>query len=710
MQRYDYNPTSLGKSTGYAEYTKDDHLTSEQNALNQAMLDYDAVIGDCECDDPNSVCSCGSYERAAAIIAQRLTASQTSEAKPKQAQLLSASKPRQVEPEVEMERAFLACGGSSPLPAFPAESVTQYIIDSGAARHLVSFSPHLKTFKGETVEFSTANGVIRSTLRAKIHIKGLKGSFIACVLPSTPCVLSLGQLIEDGFGFNWLHGCEPQLLLPGGDSFVGLSVCENVPYIPTVVSPLPFASSAVALPADMKLVITNAVPAVPEAAEIEPPAEVIPPPEQAKRQFTNKEHHNLTHFPSQLGCKICQQAKQKRAPARAARPNEVHKVCTSFGECVHIDHIGQALLIHATVHAEQCSLQVHDQATSFRASYPAASRSESSVETALRHFAGKQLDQIRCVRSDNAPEYVSLFADTFKDIVHERSIPHAHETHAIRERMNQEDISGVRSLLLQSGLDHGWWGYAAVAFDHCYNVVTVDQNNVSVYELRHEQPAKHKPLAFGCLVTVKPTVKECDKRGKFMPSGLECVYLGAFLGPGGIPDGSAYCVELAQLGSSYEGYLKIRRTRDYKQVGSGPMFPIAEANAHKLLLDLAGGVQPGQAVVDNGDVDDVGIVDVEGGAIAPQLQQQQTLTTYEQCIVHGSETTVTHLICGADECFVVDMADCSCQRSEHVRSKHHNRQKHFLHEVSNVLYDLDRDGQLRLCHQGQSSGPGLRFM
>jgi hypothetical protein len=114
-------------------------------------------------------------------------------------------------------------------------------------------------FKGETVEFLTANGIIQSTMRANISIKGLKGSFIACVLPSTPCVLSLGQLIDDGFGFSWLHGCEPQLLLPGGHSFVGLNVCEKVPYIPTTVKPQTFAS-AVAIPADLKFEI-KALPA-----------------------------------------------------------------------------------------------------------------------------------------------------------------------------------------------------------------------------------------------------------------------------------------------------------------------------------------------------------------------------------------------------------------------------------------------------------------
>ena len=113
-------------------------------------------------------------------------------------------------------------------------------------------------------------------------------------------------------------GCEPQLLLPGGGSFVGLNVCENVPYIPTVVSPQPLASSAVALPANEKFEITNAWPA--EIAD-------APSADDKLRAEALSLNHVLTHQPANPFCHACKNAKiKKQQPQITGQTNRLFRI------------------------------------------------------------------------------------------------------------------------------------------------------------------------------------------------------------------------------------------------------------------------------------------------------------------------------------------------------------------------------------------------
>lgn len=90
-------------------------------------------------------------------------------------------------------------------------------------------------------------------------------------------------------------------------------------------------------------------------------------------------------------------------------------------------------------------------------------------------------------------------------------------------------------------------------------------------------------------MSVKPPASEHNP--KFAASGYEAIYLGAFLQVGCVPDGSAYVVSLEHVSASHEGFISIKRTRDYKQIGLVPSFPVAEAKHALVRANLAGVVE-----------------------------------------------------------------------------------------------------------------------
>ena len=189
---------------------------------------------------------------------------------------------------------------------------------------------------------------------------------------------------------------------------------------------------------------------------------------------------------------------------------------------------------------------------------------------------------VKSVRTDNAPELVSSLLSLTK-VIHEKAIPHAHESHSRRERENFTDEQGARSLLLQSGLPLRFWPYADIAFCHNFNVVFHDASGTTAYPQRYPtKPLKHLPLPFGAL---KPPPSEW--KAKFEPSGTLAVCLGSYLASGGQPDGSHYVIPLSQFSSEYGGYYTIVRTRDIKLVGSVASFPVAEARKEHLMRCIA---------------------------------------------------------------------------------------------------------------------------
>jgi hypothetical protein len=78
-------------------------------------------------------------------------------------------------------------------------------------------------------------------------------------------------------------------------------------------------------------------------------------------------NHEMTHFPSHPNCIICQQAKQRAAPAFARDPTETERAIV-FGEKLQADHVGQLGDETVSVHSDKIALQISDEGTGFKTS------------------------------------------------------------------------------------------------------------------------------------------------------------------------------------------------------------------------------------------------------------------------------------------------------------------------------------------------------
>ena len=136
----------------------------------------------------------------------------------------------------------------------------------------------------------------------------------------------------------------------------------------------------------------------------------------------------------------------------------------------------------------------------FRSAYPCVSRTTAACTESIREYSGLQLNLIKEIRSDNAPELLQAVAE-FEGIVHTKCVPHAHQTHSHRERQNQIEEQGTRAILLASGLDYRFWSYAVVAFCHAFNVHCLNQAGVTPFAARYpDLVLRHYPLNFGCSI------------------------------------------------------------------------------------------------------------------------------------------------------------------------------------------------------------------
>ena len=110
----------------------------------------------------------------------------------------------------------------------------------------------------------------------------------------------------------------------------------------------------------------------------------------------------------------------------------MHQKHDKFGQQIQMDHIGATDLQHNSIRGDKVSLQLSDDYSGFRAAYPSPSKDEGSVLIAFRHFIGRSMPAVKCVRSDCAPELIAAMQSHPK-ILHVQSIPHAHQSNSKRE-------------------------------------------------------------------------------------------------------------------------------------------------------------------------------------------------------------------------------------------------------------------------------------
>ena len=260
--------------------------------------------------------------------------------------------------------------------------------------------------------------------------------------------------------------------------------------------------------------------------------------DELKREARSVEHQ-LTHTPKNPYCDVCARAKMYRQQARRREP-DCREVPSNFGDLLHVDHVivGRRKFNHG-LSGERCALYVMDRATGVTDAPPLKSKTAKATETALRFFApdGKSLF------SDNAPEIVKAAEQL--GWVHATSTPHRPQANSVTERNIRIMVEGTRANLVQSGLPHRFWTFAAR--HHCASRATTVKDGRSPYgDLHGEHFGGHR-IPFGALIHYRKTPLMRRRDGKFSSPTAAGLFLGLHVDPGYTLRGDVYVISVDEL-------------------------------------------------------------------------------------------------------------------------------------------------------------------
>jgi hypothetical protein len=303
------------------------------------------------------------------------------------------------------------------------------------------------------------------------------GFIEALHVENSPPLLSLGQLLRNGYSFAW-----------NGDQFKRpMLTCPSGKVIP--------------------LELENFTPVLPLAASVTPSAPV-----------SMKIHdHSALHVPMVKDCTVCQVAKMKRAPARRSKEDSQTKAST-FLERVSIDLIEVAEPDFA---GNKYLFTLRDDFSGFigvRAQKSkAAAECLSSFQDIIRNFP--KVPEI--VRSDQGREFEGEFETELKRLYIQReyAVPYRSTSNSRIERLNQELNRAARCLLFASGLPLTMWSYAAAYFEYTYNHLYLPESQYprNPCEIANGVVCTHNDRTinlynewpnFGCLATYVPKSHE----------------------------------------------------------------------------------------------------------------------------------------------------------------------------------------------------------
>ena len=133
------------------------------------------------------------------------------------------------------------------------------------------------------------------------------------------------------------------------------------------------------------------------------------------------------------------------------------------------------------------------------------------------------------------------------------STPHRPQTNGVAERAVRKVIEGSRTLLLASGLSHGWWAEATKCFAHLHNLTIPAHDGLTPYQLRAGKEFKGTLVPFGASIQYKPAAaREVDLLQKIGSMMLPGVFVGYHFHSGGKWSGDYLVVDATAYQKSYE--------------------------------------------------------------------------------------------------------------------------------------------------------------
>lgn len=148
----------------------------------------------------------------------------------------------------------------------------------------------------------------------------------------------------------------------------------------------------------------------------------------------------------------------------------------------------------------------------------------ANYKTFVENQTGRK---IKCVRTDNAPEYVGgEFAKILQEsgIMHQRSVAFSPQQNGIAERMNRTLVEMTRCMLDDAGLPDKWWAEALQTAVYIRNrVESRAVNNTSFETFWGIKPNMKHVRAFGSPAVA---LKKGGNRSKLDRKGVECRLIG----------------------------------------------------------------------------------------------------------------------------------------------------------------------------------------
>ena len=389
----------------------------------------------------------------------------------------------------------------------PVDGFLEFAADSGAGRHLISqealtlqgvgqdaVEPFLRT-AGESLKFHTGGGEKHSNL--SLGLGSVSGEFAQAnhfVLPGCPFVRSIGQDVSDGMGFVWLPNQTPYYVKKGAyvqvecedsDKIFASRIHEHVPFFNHRFSLIPGVPGEVEEPEDFVVETPPelAEPAleaveVPDLRPVEAPvdgsgdrssrvAEFVElgpddapmprlPVELPVRAIEARASalsidHQLTHYPKNPTCDVCNRARlySKRVKSHrvADEASDLPKP-DAFGQQLACDHL--IVFKSAKGGRDHAVLIVQDAFSKVLQAYPTMSREASQLAAHLKHFVGLKADSFTVVKSDAAAEILKAVIDN--GWLPEPSVPGMFPHNSCLEREVRTFQEICRSVFLQAGL------------------------------------------------------------------------------------------------------------------------------------------------------------------------------------------------------------------------------------------------------------------
>jgi hypothetical protein len=250
------------------------------------------------------------------------------------------------------------------------------------------------------------------------------GKVKSIYLGNSPSIVSMGQLVRNGYAFVWSPKAysQPTLVKPDGDS--------------------------------IKLGLSNGCPVLALSSRAWLQSNPLP------------NDHRIIHFPMEENCLICDTAKMKKKPARRKIVGEqnVAQVCNErfsvdLLESSDVDYCNNMYVFTGR----------DDHSNYLYASPQQTKHAEVCLESLLGYI--RNHGKPKAIRSDVGSEFQGVFERFLREnlIGREYGIPYRSTSDSRHERRHQDINRAVRAILLQAGLPDSFWADAVLYSVFCMN-------------------------------------------------------------------------------------------------------------------------------------------------------------------------------------------------------------------------------------------------